>query len=180
MPKKSSAHTLEYILLGLLRDEPSHGYALYESLRNNHELSLIWQVKRSKLYYLLDKSEGEGYLRSTTADAGPYPERKVFQITPLGRRVFDEWLHTPVRSSRYVRLAFLSKLYFLTQIDRDGASDLIGKQIAICQEWLENLESQFAESKNEGYLNARIYQFRIGQIKAMIDWLITSREALPG
>ena len=59
MAKKSSAHTLEYILLGLIREQPDHGYALFERLRNTKELSLIWQVKRSKLYYLLDKLESE-------------------------------------------------------------------------------------------------------------------------
>lgn len=180
MAKKSSAHTLEYILLGLIRDEPSHGYALYESLKNNSELSLIWQVKRSKLYYLLDKSENQGYLKSTPGSGGPYPERKIYQITPLGREVFIEWLDTPVRSSRYVRLAFLSKLYFLAQIDRNGAKNLIDKQIEICQEWLANLNAESKGNQNEGYLRARIYQFRIGQIIAMIEWLENSRESLPG
>lgn len=180
MVKKSSAHTLEYILLGLIREEPNHGYALYQNLKNNLELSLIWQVKRSKLYYLLDKSENQGYLSSTLSASGPYPERKIYQITPLGEEVFNEWLHTPVRSSRYVRLAFLSKLYFLTEIELDQAQSLIDTQIEICQGWLANLRSEFESSQEGKYLNNRIYQFRIGQIKAMIEWLQSSRETLPG
>ena len=48
MVEKDPSITLEYILLGLLRDNPDHGYALFEKVQNTPELSLIWQVKRSK------------------------------------------------------------------------------------------------------------------------------------
>ena len=179
MTKKSSAHTLEYILLGLIREEPSHGYALYDALKNNPDLSLVWQVKRSKLYYLLDKSEQQGYLRSAPSAEGPYPERKVYQITPLGREILEEWLHTPVKSSRYVRLAFLSKIYFLVDTDPESARELIKKQITVCQGWLENLQKQSSTKGSVGFISAQVYQFRIGQISAMIKWLENFRESLP-
>jgi DNA-binding PadR family transcriptional regulator len=179
MAKKSSAHTLEYILLGLIRDEPSHGYALFERIKNTQALSLIWQVKRSKLYYLLEKSESEGYLRSATSSQGPYPDRKVYRITELGRTVLEEWLHTPVRSSRFVRLAFLSKLYFLVQEENDSAEELIDRQIEICQTWLNNLQKQSQVITPGEYISGQIFAFRIGQITAMIDWLEDCRESLP-
>ena len=179
MAKKSSAHTLEYILLGLIREEPGHGYALYERLKNSKELSLIWQVKRSKLYYLLEKSEKEGYLKSVTSSQGPYPDRKVYRITELGRTMLEDWLHTPVRSSRFVRLAFLSKLYFLIQEDNESAKELIGNQVEICYAWLENLRSQKQTSGADDFISGQIFSFRVGQIEAMIDWLENCRDSLP-
>lgn len=179
MIKKSSAHTLEYILLGLIRDEPGHGYALFDRIKNSRELSLIWQVKRSKLYYLLEKSESEGYLSATTSSQGPYPDRKVYRITELGRSVLEEWLHTPVRSSRFVRLAFLSKLYFLVQEDNDSARELIDGQIEICHSWLERLQKQRQAAGPDDFISAQIYSFRTGQIGAMIDWLENCRDSLP-
>jgi len=180
MAKKSSAHTLEYILLGLIRDEPGHGYALFERIKNSKDLSLIWQVKRSKLYYLLEKSEKEGYLSSVTSSQGPYPDRKVYRITELGRNALEEWLHTPVRSSRFVRLAFLSKLYFLIQEENDSAKALIDQQIEICNSWLKKLQKQSQAAAPGEFVSTQIFTFRVGQIKAMIDWLENCRETLPG
>lgn len=180
MAKKSSAHTLEYILLGLIREEPSHGYALFERLKNTQALSLIWQVKRSKLYYLLEKSEKEGYLEASTSPAGPYPDRKVYRITGLGRDVLEGWLHTPVRSSRFIRLAFLSKLYFLVEEDTKAAEVLIDAQLAICQSWLQNLKKQNQAIGPGDFISKQVYSFRIGQIQAMIGWLEECRDTLPG
>ena len=180
MAKKSSAHTFEYILLGLIREEPAHGYALFDKLRNTAELSLIWQVKRSKLYYLLDKLETEGYLTSYLSKEGPYPERNVYQITTIGTEVLEQWLSSPVLSSRYVRLAFLSKLYFAIRENNDKANELITGQIEVCQEWLSSLEDQSLSLDKDEFINAQVFQFRIGQIKAMINWLKSCQESLPG
>lgn len=179
MAKKSSAHTLEYILLGLIRDEPGHGYALFERLKDSKELSLIWQVKRSKVYYLLDKSEKEGYLSYVTSSQGPYPDRKVYRITELGRNALEEWLHTPVRSSRFVRLAFLSKLYFLIREDKPSAKELIENQIEVCKNWLESLRKHSQIAGPGEFISTGIFSFRVGQIEAMIDWLENCRDTLP-
>jgi len=179
MAKKSSAHTLEYILLGLIREEPAHGYAIYERLKNTSELSLIWQVKRSKLYYLLDKLEKDGFLSSSVKKVGPYPERNVYQITNTGIQILEEWLSTPVFSSRYVRLAFLSKLYFAVEEDRQAAENLISAQLEVCRKWLANLEEGYQNQDNKNYINTQVYHFRMGQIQAMIQWLENCRKSLP-
>ena len=179
MAKKSSAHTLEYILLGLIREEPTHGYALFAKLRNNPELSLIWQVKRSKLYYLLDKLETDGYLTSSLSKEGSYPERNVYQITTKGSELLEKWLYSPVLSTRYVRLSFLSKLYFAIRENREKAVELISAQIAVCREWLSNLEGEYKTLDQGEFINSQVYHFRIGQIKAMIKWLENCQQSLP-
>ncbi len=179
MAKKSSAHTLEYILLGLIREEPAHGYALFDKLRNTAELSLIWQVKRSKLYYLLDKLESDQYLTSFQSKQGPYPERNVYQITPDGKDILEQWMYSPVLSSRYVRLAFLSKLYFAIRENKERAVDLVEAQIIVCQDWLSKLEDQYSTLDKNQFINSQVFQFRMGQIKAMISWLEDCRRSLP-
>ena len=180
MAKKSSAHTLEYILLGLIREEPAHGYALYEKLRSTAELSLIWQVKRSKLYYLLDKLETDELLVSSITSQSPYPDRKVYQITNQGIEILEKWMYSPVLSSRYVRLAFLSKLFFVLRQNREQAADLITKQIEVCQGWLDNLKRQHKNLVKTEYINSQVFLFRIGQIEAMLEWLKNLRESIPG
>ena len=180
MTKKSSAHTLEYILLGLIREQPNHGYALFERLKNTKELSLIWQTKRSKLYYLLDKLESDGLLTSSVRSEGPYPDRNVYQITRPGEELLETWIHAPVRSSRYVRLAFLSKLYFALGEGRTSAEDLIEAQMNVCHSWMKSLEGQYKDLAGDEFISSQVYQFRLGQIKAMLNWLKNCRETLPG
>ena len=180
MAKKSSAHTLEYILLGLIQEQPAHGYALYNRLCNNPELSLIWQVKRSKLYYLLDKLESDGLLSVSVSSQGPYPDRKVYQLTSQGKKTLESWMNSPVLSSRYIRLAFLSKLYFLLQKEGEGATELITQQIKICQGWLQNLQRQHQSLEKDDFINSQVFLFRIGQINAMLVWLENYREQISG
>ncbi len=180
MAKKSSAHTLEYILLGLIQEQPAHGYALYDRLRNTPELSLIWQVKRSKLYYLLDKLESEGLLSVSVSSQGPYPDRKVYQLTSRGKKALESWLNSPVMSSRYIRLAFLSKLYFLLGENEEGAAVLIDQQVKICQGWLQNLQRQQQSLEKNDFINSQVFLFRIGQINAMLEWLENCREQISG
>ena len=179
MTKKSSVHTLEYILLGLIQEQPAHGYALYEQISGTPELSLIWQVKRSKLYYLLEKLESEELLSVRVSSQGPYPDRKIYQLTSLGKKALEDWMNSPVLSSRYVRLAFLSKLYFLLRNNKEGAVDLISKQREICDGWLQNLERQVQSLEKDDFISSQVFYFRIGQIKAMLEWLEKCREKIP-
>jgi len=180
MVKKSSAHTLEYILLGLIHKQPAHGYALYDRLRKTPELSLIWQIKRSKLYYLLDKLETEGLLSVSISSQGAYPDRKVYQLTSPGEKALENWMNSPVMSSRYIRLAFLSKLYFLLREEGGGAAELINQQIKICNSWLQNLQRQNQSLEKDNFINSQVFLFRIGQINAMLEWLENCREQIPG
>jgi DNA-binding PadR family transcriptional regulator len=165
--------------LGLIREQPDHGYALYERLKDAVELSLIWQTKRGKLYYLLEKLESKGYLSSSVISQGAYPERTVYRITSSGEEIFQDWLQGPVHSTRYVRLAFLSKLYFAQKTSPEQARSLIDKQIEICQRWRENLERQHKAISKENFLTSQVFLFRIGQIQAMLEWLLDCREAVP-
>ena len=180
MAKKSSAHTVEYILLGLIQEHPAHGYELYKRLRNTPELSLIWQIKRSKLYYLLDKLESDGFLSVSVSSQGAYPDRNVYQLTSRGKKVLENWMNSPVMSSRYIRLAFLSKLYFLLRENEEGATELIDQQIKICQSWLQNLQRQHQSLEMDDFINSQVFLFRIGQIKAMLEWLENCREQISG
>ncbi|MCJ7717828.1 MAG: PadR family transcriptional regulator, partial [Anaerolineales bacterium] len=162
----------------LIQEQPAHGYALYEQIRSTPELSLIWQVKRSKLYYLLEKLETEGFLSVTISSQGPYPDRKIYQLTSAGNKALDDWLNSPVMSSRYVRLAFLSKLYFLLRINKKGALDLIIEQKEICEGWLQNLEGQYQSVEGKNFISSQVFLFRIGQIQSMIHWLNNCREEI--
>src|SRR5690606_18145290 len=112
IPMPSRPHTLELALLGFLRPEPKHGYAIHQELSSPTGLGPVWQVKLSQLYALLGKLEEAGYLLATTEPQENRPPRKVFHLTDAGREAFQQWQQNPVRHGRSLRLEFLVKLYF--------------------------------------------------------------------
>jgi PadR family transcriptional regulator AphA len=179
MAEQAPPITLEYILLGLLKDHPDHGYALFERIQHTPELSLIWQVKRSKLYYLLDKLAGEGLLSVSVHTQDHSPARKIYQLTGQGQAAFQDWLEEPVLVSRYVRISFLSKLYFALLASKKAALKLIDRQLVVCQGWQENLEREGGQVPEDDFISTQVFQFRIGQITAMISWLENCRDQIP-
>ncbi len=179
MTEKPQTITLEYILLGMLKDQPDHGYALYERVQGTPELSLIWHVKRSKLYYLLDKLAGEELLSLSIHTQENSPDRKIYQLTPKGKTALRAWLKEPVLVSRYIRIAFLSKLYFALESGREAALELIAKQLEVCRGWLESLQAERDQVPADDFISRQVYQFRIGQITAMIAWLDDCRDQIP-
>ena len=64
-PRSSQPLTTEYILLGLIAGRAVHGYDLFRELQADAGLAMIWRVKRSLLYALLDKLAARGYLAAS-------------------------------------------------------------------------------------------------------------------
>jgi PadR family transcriptional regulator PadR len=86
----------EAYLLLLLRDRPTHGYELLERLP---ELVGYERVEAGNVYRLLRGLEEAGAV-SSEWDAGlPGPAKRTYELTPLGRRLLDEWAQS-LRAAR--------------------------------------------------------------------------------
>jgi len=84
---------LEAVVLGLLVDEPAHGYALKARLAPG--MPRERQVNDGVLYPLLARLEDRGLTRQETKSApGSGPPRRVFHATAAGKRAFGEWLRS--------------------------------------------------------------------------------------
>lgn len=171
MSRTQTPLALEYILLGFLNENPSHGYDLYKKIKNFEGISLIWHIKQSQLYALLDKLEDSGLLTSSIVPGEIHLMRKEYQITPAGRQMFLNWVATPVNHGRDMRQEFLAKLYFAYCSGSETAKHLIFEQIKQCTEWLSSLEQNFLKTGEEQVYEKIIYQYRISQVKAMLEWL---------
>src|SRR4051794_24017606 len=111
-PMVKAPLTMEYALLGFLRDEPMHAYEMYQKLHEAEALGLVWRIKQSQLYALLARLEEIGYLTTVTAPQETRPARKMMSMSPEGREAFETWRETPVHHGRDLRQEFLAKLYF--------------------------------------------------------------------
>ena len=170
-PRRRSPLTIEYILLGLLYQNPTHGYELHKAIQASQGLSHIWRVKPSKLYSLLDRLEGQGLLASRAIPSERTPGRKEFHLTQDGERVFLDWIQSPVASGRHMRLVFHAKLYFALRIGDAPALRLIEAQSQECHGWVGSMEAQLSELESPDFTTKQVFSYRINQVKAMLDWL---------
>lgn len=171
MTRSQNPFSLEYILLGFLFESPIHGYDLYKKISNFEGISLIWHIKQSRLYALLDKLEADGLLSSNMIPGEAYLNRKEFQITSLGRKTFMTWVTNPVMHGRDMRQEFLAKLYFAQKSGIEIFLKLIEEQSKVCAEWLSNLQNSYSKTTDEQTYERMIFQYRISQTQAMMEWL---------
>ncbi len=160
--------TIEYALLGLVRDEPLHGYEINRRLSETPELRLVWRVKQGRLYALLSRLEDEGLLDASLEPQDGRPPRKVYHLTPMGTRAFDRWLTQPIQLPREMRLEFMLKLYFALREEPATAARLIQQQLEVCNQWLA---TQTRSETSSAYTRA-VRRYRRGHIEAIRDWLV--------
>jgi PadR family transcriptional regulator, regulatory protein AphA len=171
----------EYALLGLLWNEPRHGYELHRAFASDQELGAICRLEQSQLYAFLKKLEHLGYLESTLEPQEGRPPRRLVGLTRKGRQIFRQWIEAPVPRPRDVRLPFLLKLYFARAFGTETILNLITRQIEACEAFLKKLqegppgaEGGSADVNSSAALQdfrIIVHQARIRQIEATIGWL---------
>jgi DNA-binding PadR family transcriptional regulator len=127
-----------------------------------------------KLYAMLHKLENNQWVKSTVTQEGNRPQRTQYQITALGRTVFNEWLYNPVRKGRDFRIVFLLKMYFVLKDGEENAQRLIAVQQDACRKWLEEFQQGVAIQESTAQtpdFNQIVINFRITQIKGYLEWL---------
>lgn len=114
--------SLKHILLGLL-NSPHSGYDVKKqfdtSLRN------FWKAELSQIYPTLQKLEGDGLLRSKSANSSQGPKRVVYERTTAGKKALLDWLEDgPVVGTE--RIACLAQIYFLAELgDKEATLDFL-------------------------------------------------------
>jgi DNA-binding PadR family transcriptional regulator len=166
---------LEQALLGFLMQGPLHGYDLHR--RAEDELGRIWHMGISNVYGTLKRLEQTGHVESTLSPQESRPPRKVYCITLTGRESFLAWVRQPVPAIRRMRVEFLAKLYFLHTLGLEGAEALIAGQEAVCRERLERFGHDAAQCE-PGDFDRLVFDFRLRQIEAILEWLAACREEL--
>jgi DNA-binding PadR family transcriptional regulator len=164
---------LEYAILGALMRGPMHGYEIYKFLSSG--LRGVWSVGMSNMYGILKKLESEAHVHGTIESDGNRPAKRVFVITEKGRECFSEWISTPVRNIRDMRVEFMAKVYFLKTLGRSGGEELVSKQMAQCQKMLESMNRSTTKRSEFARL---LHDFRTCQIRSMLLWLETCRDFL--
>src|SRR5690349_21339933 len=103
---------LRFVLLGLLDAEPRYGYelkAVFEQF-----LGGTWPLNIGQIYSSLSKLEDEGLIESQLVPQDDTPDRKVYELTALGRAELAAWANTindepiKLRDELFLKVAVLS------------------------------------------------------------------------
>ena len=78
-------------LLGLINYRPMTGYDLKRIFDDT--VGFFWFAQMSQIYRELNKLEEEGLVKSTIEAQEKRPDRKVYQLTKKGKKVFLNWMN---------------------------------------------------------------------------------------
>jgi PadR family transcriptional regulator, regulatory protein AphA len=98
-----------YIVLGLIRvADRATPYDLKQM--HSRGIGSFWTLNHAQLYAEPDRLVEGGYLSVEREEGGR--RRKMYELTPAGRRAFDEWVATPSDEFTELRDVGLLQLFF--------------------------------------------------------------------
>ena len=83
------ASKVEVVVLGLLDEGPVHGYDLLERFRER-SMGFWVEVGKASVYQTLRRLERAGFVAGRAQEGTEGPDRRVFRITPAGRKRLRE------------------------------------------------------------------------------------------
>ena len=138
----------EYLVLGLIDERPTHGFALARLVARDGALGRVYVIPRPVVYRSIGRLAEAGLVQPQGVERGQGgPQRTVFRITPRGRRVLRSWLSRPVEHVRDLRTEFLAKLALLERLGSDPGP-LLAAQRRVLTPIVDALTEQKLQARN--------------------------------
>jgi DNA-binding PadR family transcriptional regulator len=119
----------EWLVLCLVSESPSHGFALARTLSEDGELGQIWRVPKPVVYRALQRLETIGLVATVELQpSSEGPVRSLVDVTGAGRDAAAAWLTKPARHNRDIRSELLMKLALLDRAGADPTPLLVAQQ----------------------------------------------------
>ena len=124
----------EWACLGVLYDEPAHGWAVARELRPDGPVGRVWSLSRPLTYRSIDRLTERRWIEPRAEETGGGgPTRTIMAATRAGRARFRSWLRTPVPHLRDLRSELLLKLVLAERLGID-VTGMIAEQRAVVDE----------------------------------------------
>ena len=162
----------EFLLLGLLRQSPKHGYEIKVKIRQI--LSLFAGVDLKSIYYPLKVLEKKGLLDKYVGKEGKRPERFVYSLTEKGKARFDELLNKSLLNFKRPQFSLDLSLYFLDYLKPALSRRRLAARLMILKKISSGIEEVFKsrEFKNQISL-LRILKHNLCLLQAESEFLST-------
>jgi len=145
----------EFLLLGLLRQSPKHGYEI--KVKARQILSLFAGINLKSIYYPLSILEKKGLVSKKSVKYGKRPERLVYCLTEKGLSRFNELLNKSLLDFKRPQFSLDLSLYFLDYLQ----PALSLRRLAARQTILKKLSASIEEMLKSGELKGTLSLTRI-------------------
>lgn len=132
--RRRQAQLGEWAALGVLYQEPAHGWAVARRLRPDGDVGRVWSLSRPLTYRALDSLTEQGLVEPVASEPGTAgPNRTILAVTAPGAAALRTWLTTPVEHLRDVRSELLLKLVLASQAGVDTQAMLVTQRAIVEQ-----------------------------------------------
>ncbi|MGY0022072.1 helix-turn-helix transcriptional regulator [Streptomyces sp. cg35] len=120
----------EHVLLALLSYRPRSGYDLRKWVETEGQF-VRSRAHHSQIYRLLARMVADGWVTYEVDPREGRPDAKVYRLTPQGRDVLLEWVHSPYDPpSRFQDVDFMARFQFAASLDTAAAIRLVETELA--------------------------------------------------
>lgn len=138
----------EWAVLGLLVEQPRHGFALVKAMAPDGEIGRVWSLPRPLVYRALTTLQAKGLASAMGIERSEVgPLRQPVAPTDRGREELFAWLSTPVEHLRDVRSLLMLKLALMSRLGQDP-QPLIEAQARHFSVLVQALEQRANEAEN--------------------------------
>ncbi len=156
------------VVLGLLAEQPCHGYQLLAHFRES-ALGPIWKLSTSHLYTILKRLERRGEINGRETGGEHAPIRTEYWLTTTGKKRLRRWLseQNPSPSTRHIRTAFLSRLY-VAQLIGEPVEPIVEAQKRSCQSYQRALLAM--QQQTDLSIERLSLDLLASELGAIIEW----------
>jgi DNA-binding PadR family transcriptional regulator len=162
--------------LGLLVEEPRHGFALVKAMAPDGDIGRVWSLPRPLVYRALSTLQIKGLasvMGPEPSDVGP--RRLLVKPTDEGRRLLLHWLSTPVEHLRDWRSLLMLKLALISRMGEDPRP-LLDAQARRFAPLVQVLERRATEASN-GF-DRTLMLWRLESARAAVRFLELAAEGV--
>jgi DNA-binding PadR family transcriptional regulator len=160
--------SLKYGVLGLLAEEPLHGY----EVKNRFEALLggTWEVNIGQVYTTLQRLERDGFVRpiGRRGDRG----KLLYELSESGRKALDAWLAQPDRGPQRLHEEIYVKLLLAARLANGDLGPLLARQKRAYLQLLRDLNQLEDRARRDGRNDlARLVRGALLHTEADIKWI---------
>jgi PadR family transcriptional regulator AphA len=131
-------NTVTYSVMGILLRAPRTGYDVVKELKS------FRPAKSSQIYPVLSKLEKQGLATVQVMHQSGRPDKKIYQLTDLGKSHLLEWLDTHPEPP-VIRDDFLSMLFSAWAKDVSTVTRLLTDRRRMLDKHAEDLNAKYAQ-----------------------------------
>ena len=158
-------------LLGLLAQQPRHGYELHDAFEAMVGGKQNWDIKPAQVYTTLSRLEKSGLVAQDSVEQNGGPEKVIYTITERGLEELNIWLSEPVKTT-HQRDEFYVKLMLCLATGNGSPRQIIYTQRGSLFQELHGLTTQRTEADPLSELaHILLMDQAIMRVEADLRWL---------